>query len=375
MSEHSRIAPSSAARVIQCPGSLVAEETHPPFEEDPSAAEGTAAHWVLQSMIAGTTPLLSVPAPNGVMVVQEMIDCADVAIETMLTELMGHGLTLADLAVEAQLSIPRVHPLCFGTPDARAWAPGARPTLLLFDYKYGHGSVEVYENPQLAAYACGAISATKISDLGIDVHMCIIQPRSFHRDGVARWWRTTAGDLRGIINLDHAAAEVALLPNPRFTTGPECKNCTARHACPTLQRVASHCIDESGKMSPACMDAAAVGVELTVLTAAAARLEARKTGLEAQATMLLRSGAGTVPGWALESGLGRRVWAKPDADVIAMGKLLGVDLAKPPAAVTPKQSLDLGFNEGLVASLSAQKRSAVALVPDDGSAARKAFLS
>ena len=59
MSVHAILAPSSASRRMQCPGSRVMEATYPQAEDDPRALEGTLAHLVNQAVF-GNKPL-----PNG----------------------------------------------------------------------------------------------------------------------------------------------------------------------------------------------------------------------------------------------------------------------------------------------------------------------
>src|SRR5574337_1579521 len=94
MSQHAIVAPSSAARVVQCPGSLRAEQRYPEVEPGSGAAEGEAAHWVLQQMSGGTIPAIGTLAPNGVAVTDEMLDGAQLAIDTVNADLAPHGMTI-----------------------------------------------------------------------------------------------------------------------------------------------------------------------------------------------------------------------------------------------------------------------------------------
>ena len=76
MSVHAILAPSSASRRMQCPGSRVMEATYPQAEDDPRALEGTLAHLVNQA-IFGNKPL-----PDGH--TEEMLEGADLCIRIML---------------------------------------------------------------------------------------------------------------------------------------------------------------------------------------------------------------------------------------------------------------------------------------------------
>jgi hypothetical protein len=373
MTTHSIFAPSSAERSVPCPASVTLEQRYPEAQADPAAAEGEAAHWALAEMLAGRPAPLGARAPNGMFLTDEMIDGAIVMAEDIEVVLTPFGMKPSDGAIEVSVDIPRVHELCHGTPDYRAWLPTApRWTLLLYDFKFGHRIVEVFENPQLMRYVAGVISQTKLLDLDVDVICRIVQPRAFHRDGPIREWRFNAADIRAHINIHHAAAIEALSPNPRAIPGPWCRDCRARHACPTLQRAGYAAMDEAGRALPLELTPAAMGTELAMLNAAIERLEARKSGLEGQVEATIRSG-GLVPGWALEYGRGRERWRIPDDQVIQIGRMLDVDVAKPAAALTPKQASAAGLPVEALRDLVETPRSGAKLVPDNGSTARRVF--
>lgn len=368
--EHAPISPSGSARLVQCSASVSLQAMFPEVADSPDAAEGIAAHWAGAEMLQGRLVDINDRAPNGMFLTQEMVEGADLYYDDVLTTLQQHGLTLADLAVEAPVDIARIHPQCWGTPDARAWA--IPRTLFLWDFKFGHRTVEVFENWQLAAYAAGCISATNLIDAEVNVVARIVQPRSFHRDGPVREWRFNGADIRAHINILSNAAHEALGPNPKARVGPECRDCRARHACPTLQRAAQGACDVAGAAEPFDLPPAALGLELRQLRRAQTLLEARLSGLEEQAQARIKSGA-QVPGWRVEHGAGRERWKQPAAEVIAVGQMLGVSLAKPVEAITPKQAAKAGLLPDVVAAMSETPRGGAALVEDDGSRARAVF--
>lgn len=374
---HARLAPSSLARTIQCPGSVVLQEMHPETADSASAAEGTACHGVAQETIAGRPPAEGSLAPNGVPITEDMLEAVEDLIDTIESDLKPYGMTLADVAVESPVSIPEIHAECWGTPDYRAWVPAARtprgrPLLMVWDLKYGRRLVEAIDNPQLAAYASGCLSAAGADDLNVDVVLSIFQPRAYHRYGVTRWWKAAGSDLRAMINIANAAATEALGPNPRTRTGPECEYCTARHACETLQRVAYVGVDMAGSAQPLGLPPQALGLELRTLMTARDRLDARITGLEEQAAANERAGMAT-PGFKFERGLGRQVWAKPAGEVIALAAAFGKDVSGPLRALTPKQALKAGMDAALVAAMSIRPQGEAKLVIDDGMDARRVF--
>jgi hypothetical protein len=347
------------------------EASFPEDENDRTdAADGTAAHWAVEQMLLGHTIAEGLQAPNGVFLTREMVEGAELMDADVRAELAAYGLTPRDGFIERRLAISRVHAQSFGTPDFYVWLGG--PNLLLYDYKFGHGVVEVFRNAQLVEYVAGAIEAAGLSDLQVRVRMKIVQPRSFHRDGPVRTWEVNAADLRAQINIQAMAAEEALGPNPRAQTGPECKNCRARHACPQLQRVAFAAMDVSEQSAPLELPPAALALEYRMVNEAIKRLEARRSGLEANALATIKRGV-PVPGLAVEHGAGRERWTRSDESVIALGRMVGIDLAKPPEAITPKQAVARGFPLAQFPGLNETPRSAAKLVVDDGTAAARIF--
>lgn len=373
---HSILPPSSMARIVQCPGSVVMEASYPEGEPDQPALDGEASHWGASEMLQGRLVDIGDRAPNGVVLDQAMVEGADMIFDDVTKTLAPFGLTPAAGAAEVTMTIEAIHPLCFGTPDYRVWVPSGagrpRPTLYVWDYKFGFGPVEVFENWQLIAYSVGAIGQTRLPDTEVDVVARIVQPRAPHREGPIREWRFNGGDLRGYINRAVAAANEALGPNPRTIVGPECTHCRARHACPTLATAAATACDVAGKAQPFDPSPTAMGVEMRHLARAEMLLKARKSGLEEQMMATIRRGA-ALPGWAIQFGPGRTVWTLPDAQVIEMAQMLGVDIAKPVEAKTPLQAKAAGLTAALVDGISKHNPGAASLVPDDGSRARQVF--
>lgn len=375
--QHARVQPSGLERTVQCPASLLMQEAHPGYGDDAPAQEGEAAHYVAQHAATGTWAAEGSTAPNGVVVTDEMIEGAQEVVDTITADLKPYGMTLADVAIEQPVSCPRIHPECWGTPDYRTWVPASRtpngrPKLFVWDYKFGHGVVEAQDNYQLAAYASGCISATRLQDTEVDVVLGIIQPRSYHHSGASRWWATTGDGLRATVNIASNAAHEALGDNPRTRTGNECGNCSARHACTTLQRAGYSAADRAGQPQPMELPPDALGLELRTLMHAQKLLEARVSGLQEQAVAMERAGR-RVSWFKIERSPGRMAWTRPVAEVIALGQAMGVNVAKPVEAITPTQAIKAGLPEALVTSFATRPMGAAKLVPDDGSAARRAF--
>ena len=202
MTEHSKLPPSSAARRVACPGSRALEAMYPEDKESPFAKEGEAAHWVASELLRSCESFPTY-APNGEFITQEMFKGADLyydSIATVLNRFYGM-VDYTQLSIEQRVDISRIHPDCWGTPDC--WLYHA-PELHIWDYKFGHGFVEVFENWQLIEYAAGILDrlgVNGIADQHTTIYFYIIQPRNFHRLGPVRTWRVKASDLRSYFNI------------------------------------------------------------------------------------------------------------------------------------------------------------------------------
>lgn len=314
---------------------------------------------------------VGVIAPNGVVLNDEMLKAADIMYDDVVRTLAPFGLKPTDGSVEVRVAIDRIYPGMFGTPDYFIVIQGKPMKLFLWDFKYGRRFVDAFENPQLVDYATGIVGKVPDIDPGVEIVAKIVQPRNYHGEGPVREWRTTLLDLRALINLSHTSAHEAFGPNPRARTGTECRDCKARHACPALQRGVYAGLDEARRVTPLIMPPAALGLERKIIDEAITLLEARRSGLDAQIEALLKSGK-PVPGWRVEHGYGREAWVKPASEVIAVGAMLGLSLAKKQEAITPKQARDAGLDPSVVAQLSTRPRAAATLV-EDGTKWRRVF--
>lgn len=381
MSAHAFLPPSSAGRWRYCALSASLEAAYPEIEKSPESMEGEAAHWVVQMLFQGTPAAIGMQAPNGVAVTLEMIDGAELAREEIVRVL---GPDFAQfLVVERRVNMPRVHPTHnWGTPDYRAWVrlPDGRLCLYLWDYKFGHGIVEVYENWQFAEYAEGCLYEAGIDlsqESEVSIVLCVIQPRAPHKQGPVRSWETKASVIRRMIGELAVAAAEALGPNPSATPTPDgCRNCKGRHACEALQREAFEGVAMAYQLGAYDLSPHALGLELRTLERALELMKARASGLATQAEMTIKQGQ-HVPGWALDSVPGRLAWNKPKGEVFALGDMLGLDLRKESDPITPTQAKDAAKRKGISPELfnafSERNAGAVKLIYDDGSKMRLIF--
>ena len=368
MSEHAVLAPSAAPRWVPCPGSVALGALFPETEETEASREGTAAHWALEEALAGRMIATGQIAPNKWILDDDMVDGAEMFMNIIPARLRP------TLLVESKVTMfKRIHPANWGTPDAWAYDP-AKHAIYLWDYKFGRGVIDVFENLQLLDYLAGImerLGINTIDDQNTNVVMCIVQPRAYHRDGHVRYWRIKLSDARGYWNRLQMSAAVAMGDDPPLNPGDHCDHCPANHACPALHNQASRIATKFETAAPLVLPDNALGFELREMYRLERILKARRTGLEADVEARLRKGH-RIPWFALESAPGREHWTQPDASVVQLCALAGLDVAKPVKAITPRQAA-LGVAEAMVASISKREQTAqkVTLVTND--AVRRVF--
>jgi len=346
-------------------------EAQYPTEDSESSREGKLAHAVAARGIVLT--LLNckqierheVIAEPGEDVTEEMVEGARIYINKVLAvrqQFMG----CAELHIEEKTPIYSVHPECWGTPDA--WIGNHAVGLHVFDYKFGHRYVEVFENWQLIAYASGALDSMSFNGSGIPpdfkIHMTIVQPRSYHPAGHVNTWTVTYEQLKSYIEQLRVAEFTAMQPTAPCNPNPECSFCSARHACTALRQSALTAVDISTLNTPDELTNESLGSELRYLKRAHKLLDARITGLEEQALAKLKSGE-RVPDFRLEQSSGRTRWKTPEEEVVILGQLYGVDLAKPLTAITPNQAEKKGIPRALINQMTETPRGALKLVEDN----------
>ena len=366
MTAHAPLAPSSASRRKACAGSRKMETLYPQPDDTPASSEGTAAHWAASELLSGRTVDSGQIAENGIMLTDEMIDAATMYADTVLAVALSP-------VVEERVDISYINEQCWGTPDAWAFTPETA-TLHLWDFKYGHRFVDVFENWQLIEYAAGILERIQvdgITDNFINVVMTIVQPRCYVGGSPVRSWKVRAVDLRGYFNSARMFEERAMSDDAQLTVSSECRDCSARHACPALQRASYADMNIAAEAVPFDLPPEALGTELRYLQSAIATLSARATSLEEQALSAIRQGV-SIPHFTAQHGMGRERWIKPEPEVIAMGELMGVKLGVT-KLVTPNQAIKAGMDAELVRSFTEKPRGELKLVADDGSKARKIF--
>jgi hypothetical protein len=350
-----------------CKGSVAMIEATPPEPESEEAAEGTAAHWVAAQMLCDMPiPREGDLAPNGVAITVEMLEGAALYADHIKAV---RGATWRDgLHVEQRAAAAGLHPDLWGTPDS--WGFDVN-ILDLFDYKFGHRYVEVFECWQLIAYVAAILEHLDgLADQLILVRMHIVQPRCFYRGQPVRTWEIRASDLRSYFNTMSSVAH-DIGPDSQCVVNEECIDCPASHRCDALQRAGYEALAITGDSVPFDLAPGPLAREFQKLSRARKALEARHAGLEAQVMARIKAGV-DVPMFQLEAATTRQRWTKPVREVLDLGALFGVDLAKP-ALVTPKQAVGFGIDEAVIMKYSDTPRGELRVVPADTKAARKLF--
>ena len=383
--DKSPIQAHNAAQVVNCTGSVLMQIQNPPCNVEATTQdrlEGRAFHEVSENMLktyaigadfvyrCDTVGLMS---KDNIVITDEIFDAADDFAKDVIKTCNGN---LSKMVVEQRIELDHLFPGVYGFGDVWMYDE-PNNHLYIWEGKYGHSLIEVFENYQLLTYVSGILEKLGIDghgELSLKVTMRIVQPRGHHRNGPVREWSDTAANLRAYFNILKMAFNDAY-ENPKCNSGPWCKTCTGRYGCETLQRTAMDALDYCGDVFDGSLSGNNLALELRMLQRASDAIKNRLTGLEAQAISELRGGK-QVPGYQLLQGYGNKRW-KRDIDVdeiIMMGDIMGEDLRKPAQLLTPSQVLKKGVDESVINVYSETPKTSKKLVNDDKSAlARQTF--
>ena len=221
---HSEMSPSNGARWMNCPGSVALCRTMPRKPGSKAAAEGTAAHSVLEKALndsnygvwdhVGEKEL-------GFEITEEMAEAVSFARDYVLAELQRGG----KLLVEHRVTI--VEGLIYGTLDVGIVRE--YESLTIIDFKYGKGVVvSAVDNTQMMLYLVGEDREHDV----IERELVIIQPRT--EDQVSRWTVTEEyfEDFKRELPRKIAMAQEE---NAFTSAGSWCRWCDAKAVCPSLR--------------------------------------------------------------------------------------------------------------------------------------------
>jgi hypothetical protein len=362
--------PSSAHVWVNCPG-VISMTVDYPSVGSPESLAGGAVHELATKMIdlyrRALSPLpgnfIGKPATNGIIVDAEMFEAAnlyalDVKEVMQSTRIFGGEY----LGVEHFLLCPEIHSSMCGTCDCFIFHRQAKH-LFLWEYKNGHRIVDECENWQAISYLSGLISKYDIDgieDQSITVHFRIVQPRAYHANGAIREWTFRLSDIRGHINKLRAAVVEALSTSPRVQSGEHCRDCAARHDCPTARNAAVTLYEAAGLAVPEKMSDESIGLFYRILLRAQEQIKCMEAGISEEIKSRLQGG-NDVPGFALQPSEGREVWTRPVTEIIALGNLIGFNLRKE-ETITPNQARKVGVDESIIREYASRQQNGFKLV-------------
>jgi hypothetical protein len=339
--------PSAAGLWVRCAGYATLAARFPELPGDNEVREeGAAGHWAAYEIGNGRPVPEGTIAPNGVELTEEILD----GVAEYLMVLRSWGVPVY---MESQVAIPSIHKECGGTVDAWSWDPIKR-IMRVADLKLGYRPVDPFELWQLLAYVRGVLDYLQ-SIYGqftehFTVEMIIVQPRGYGHDTV-KTWRVNSQKLIPYMHRLRVAAEHAVAyrdgkfdmvvgsENGAFTAGPHCENCSAKANCATLQNASLQLLDVSGDHGALELTYDQAAAELRRLDRAIKVMEARQAGLEGKLEYGIKTDNFVLRNFEVGSGSGRLVWQEGKAaQAIALGKVLGHDIAKPQQALTPTQA-------------------------------------
>lgn len=251
---HSRFAPSSLERVLACPRSVaLAEAIGGEGKASVYAAEGSVAHMVAEACLSGNAQALFDTLHVGqtvtldgydIVVTQDMHDYGKAYakyVEALCLPYPG-----SSLYVEQTVRLDHIVGVSadmYGHLDAAVWLPDTGH-LHVIDYKYGKGvAVSALDNPQLKAYALGAVYT--LADIDPDtvkyVHTHVYQPRhigwkpipdTIPMIDLLRWGYEELRPITSLIQQDGAVEK-------DYVTGDHCRWCPALAQCPAMRERAT----------------------------------------------------------------------------------------------------------------------------------------
>jgi hypothetical protein len=213
---HAPLAPSSARRWTNCPGSHVAERSAPAVAPGVAAEQGTAVHALFACALASgippaqltADPFILVPLVEALLLTRRIIAGRPALLETQLSPLAG---------------LPAV----WGTCDVAVFDQHYR-LVAIVDLKFGTYAVPA-DSLQLAVYAvlAGALFGTAPEG----VTTWIVQPRASHPHGPARGAHYSQSALLTVEQYIRAAAARTAAPDAPRKAGEWCTFCRAAADC------------------------------------------------------------------------------------------------------------------------------------------------
>ena len=337
---------SSAHRWVPCNGSVKLLQDEPPIEDTESSKEGTAAHYVADSMLNAykhggnhldlIDMLLYKKAPNSVIITDEMIDSALTYVNVVIGIVGDDSERKKMLFIENRVDSKYIDPEAWGSADAIFYDVTTN-TLYIWDFKHGHTRVDAIGNMQIIGYAQATAETFNYKSINPRLSLNIVQPRCYDSKGPVDNWIISFDHIRAYVNqMKHSVAQYRMNMS-KLVTGTWCTNCPVSYKCPALTRVVAECIDHSMKTIPLVMSAEAIAYEKSLIDIATERMKERKTAIDTQIENRVRKGE-LIPGYKMQEKMSHSKWKTDDvAEIKVMGELLGVNVVQEAKPLTPTQ--------------------------------------
>ena len=306
--KHALLSPSSAARWMRCPASVVVTRDMPE-DSSPYAIEGTCAHRLAELLLNGADGF---PADEAAKVIAAGVD-PDSLVEPVRVYVDYVRSLGSEIVTEVSLDISLItkEPEARGTSDAVVFSEGV---LHVCDLKYGKGEpVSADGNPQLAIYAGAALAAFDFLGEIREVCMHIVQPRL----NSISVWRVSVDELMAFLaDVTRAGAQCLRLldeyrdpdtvPAEFFQPcAKSCRFCRNRGTCAAL---AKYALSVAGLDLPAPLKASLDVQQLAYILDRIGLIKSWMGEVEAAAHAALMEGR-EVPGYKLVEGrAGSRKW-------------------------------------------------------------------
>lgn len=256
---HGDYSPSQAERFFLCPGSVALSRRVPKRAPSEYAIEGTKAHEVLETAIRNGYCDAQTAHKHHSVYKDEELHTGYNQFYTAINEALDciKGI-LAEDAASVIYTETRVYPLPIskfgdiaehvsGPSDAFIWQPTLQRVIVV-DYKHGVETVEVEFNKQLSQYATGVLFDERNlvpRDQVKEVHLVIIQPRAFHKEGSERTWVCEIADMHAYgASLIDAVEECENLDAALVPGEKQCRWCPANHMCSAREAMALRAVGD-----------------------------------------------------------------------------------------------------------------------------------
>lgn len=337
--KHALLSPSSAARWMRCPASVVVTRDMPE-DSSPYAIEGTCAHRLAELLLNGADGF---PADEAAKVIAAGVD-PDSLVEPVRVYVDYVRSLGSEIVTEVSLDISLItkEPEARGTSDAVVFSEGV---LHVCDLKYGKGEpVSAEENPQLAIYAGAALAAFDFLGEIREVCMHIVQPRL----NSISVWRVSVDELMAFLaDVTRAGAQCLRLldENRDPDTVPAeffqpcakaCRFCRNRGKCTAL---AKYALSVAGLELPAPLKASLDVQQLAYILDRIGLIKSWMDEVKAAAHAALMEGR-EVPGYKLVEGrAGSREWTdESKADKLLKAWKVPADFRYVKSLISPTQA-------------------------------------